>query len=95
VGWLLRIRCHCGNSKGMIIPAALLEQAGLESEADVRVEEGALIVRAPAKSVRSGWAEASAELARHGDDALLIDDIVHDGDQDLVWQCAGRSDWSI
>jgi antitoxin component of MazEF toxin-antitoxin module len=59
VGWFLRIRCHRGNSKGMIIPAALLEQAGLESEADVSVEEGALIVRAPAKSVRSGWAEAA------------------------------------
>jgi antitoxin MazE len=74
-----------GNSKGIIIPAALLEQAGLESEADVSVEEGALVVRAPAKSVRSGWAEASADLARHGDDALLIDDILHEADEDLVW----------
>lgn len=74
-----------GNSKGMIIPAALLEQAGLESEADVTVEEGALIVRAPAKSVRSGWAQASAQLARDGDDALLIADIVNEADEDLVW----------
>lgn len=74
-----------GNSKGMIIPAALLEQAGLESEADVSVEDGALIVRAPAKSVRSGWAQASAQLAREGDDALLIADIVNEGDEDLQW----------
>lgn len=74
-----------GNSKGMIIPAVLLEQAGLESEADVTVEEGALIVRAPAKSVRSGWAQASAQLARDGDDALLIADIVNEADEDLVW----------
>ena len=74
-----------GNSKGMIIPTAMLQQAGLALEADVSVEDGALVVRAPAKSVRSGWAQASAELARHEDDALLMPDIANEADEDIAW----------
>lgn len=33
-----------GNFKGMIIPTAMLQQAGLALEADVSVEDGALVV---------------------------------------------------
>jgi antitoxin MazE len=39
----------------MIIPTPLLAQIGLEDEAEVSVEDGALVVRAPARPVRSGW----------------------------------------
>lgn len=74
-----------GNSKGIIIPTAMLQQAGLESEADVSVEDGALVVRAPAQTVRSGWAQASAALAQHGDDALVMPDIANEGDEELQW----------
>lgn len=74
-----------GNSRGMIIPTSLLQQAGLESEADVSVEDGALVVRAAPKPVRSGWAQASAQLAASGDDALLIPEFGNDGDESLQW----------
>lgn len=74
-----------GNSKGMIIPTPLLAQLGLDTEAEVSVEGGALIVRAPAKPVRSGWAEASKELARLDDDALLMPEFANAGDAELAW----------
>lgn len=76
-----------GNSKGMIIPTAMLQQVGLEAEAeaDVSVEDGALVVRAPAKPVRSGWAEASEEIARHGDDALVMPEFGNGDDEELEW----------
>lgn len=76
-----------GNSKGMIIPTAMLQQVGLEAEAeaDVSVEDGALVVRAPAKPVRSGWAEASKEIARHGDDALVMPEFGNGDDEELEW----------
>jgi antitoxin MazE len=74
-----------GNSKGMIIPAAMLQQVGLESEADVSIEDGALVVRAPAKPVRHGWARASEELATYGDDALLLPDFGNADDDELQW----------
>lgn len=74
-----------GNSKGMIIPTPLLAQLGLDTEAEVSVEGGALIVRAPAKPVRSGWAEASKELSRLDDDALLMPEFANAGDAELAW----------
>ncbi len=74
-----------GNSKGMIIPTAMLQQVGLDAEADVSVEDGALVVRAPAKPVRDGWAEASQEIAQHGDDSLVLPEFDNAGDQELEW----------
>jgi antitoxin MazE len=74
-----------GNSRGMIIPASLLEQLGLHSEADVSVEDGALVVRAPAKPIRSGWAETSKNLHVLGDDSLLMPDFANAADAELEW----------
>ena len=54
-------------------------------EADLSVEDGALVTRAPEKSVRIGWAQASAELAENGDDALVMPDIANEADEDLQW----------
>ncbi|MBX9581948.1 MAG: AbrB/MazE/SpoVT family DNA-binding domain-containing protein [Gemmataceae bacterium] len=59
-----------GNSRGIRIPKPLLEQAGLSGEVEITAEGGALVVR-PARAARAGWADAFAEMARRGDDALL------------------------
>lgn len=74
-----------GNSIGMIIPTTMLQQVGLESEAEVSVEDGALVIRAPAKPVRSGWAQSSEELAKHEDDALLLPEFGNADDEQLRW----------
>ena len=36
-----------GNSQGVLIPKPLLAQVGLVGEAEMRVEDGALVLRAP------------------------------------------------
>ncbi len=74
-----------GNSKGMIIPTAILVQLGLEDEAEVTVNDDTLIVRAPKKAVRSGWAEASKALAAAGDDALVMPEFPNADDAELKW----------
>ncbi len=74
-----------GNSKGLIIPAAMLLQAGLEGEAELTVEDGALVLRQPVKSPRSGWAEASEALAEAGDDGLLMPEFANEMDEELAW----------
>ena len=74
-----------GNSKGMILPAALLAQIGLQNEADVSVEDGAIVVRVPAQPVRSGWAEASKALAAAGDDALIMPQFGNAEDEAITW----------
>lgn len=74
-----------GNSRGIIIPTALLQQLGLESEAEVSVEDGALVVRVPTKPARSGWAEASQDIAHHNDDGLVLPEFGNADDEDFKW----------
>jgi antitoxin MazE len=74
-----------GNSKGVIIPASLLAQSGMDNEAELTIEEGALVMRAPAKPVRSGWAQAAKVLAETGDDALLLPEFANMDDAELAW----------
>ncbi len=74
-----------GNSRGVIIPAAILSQVGLEDEADVRIKDGALVISPPKKGVRAGWAEASKKLAVAGDDSLTMPEFGNAGDAELTW----------
>lgn len=74
-----------GNSKGMIFPTSLLAQVGLQDEAEVTVEDDAIVVRAPALPVRSGWAEASKALAAAGDDDLAMPQFANAGDEAIKW----------
>jgi antitoxin MazE len=59
-----------GNSRGIRVPKALLEQAQLAGEVELHAEPGRLVVRAIRQS-RAGWAEAAAEMHGHDDDRLL------------------------
>ncbi len=76
-----------GNSKGVVLPKPLLAQAGLEglSTADVAVENGAIVLRKPAKALRSGWAQAAQALAAQGNEELLMGEFANEGDAELVW----------
>jgi len=59
-----------GNSRGVRLPKAILEQAGLERDVDIAVHDGAVVIRA-AVHPRAGWAEAFATMAANGDDFIL------------------------
>jgi antitoxin MazE len=59
-----------GNSRGVRIPKAVLEQTGLKDEVDLEVRGSELIIRS-ARKPREGWAEAFREMAARGDDKLL------------------------
>lgn len=59
-----------GNSRGIRIPKPLLEQAGLQGEVEIHIENNALVIR-PLKKPRQGWAAAFQEMARRGEDELL------------------------
>lgn len=50
-----------GNSQGVRIPKALLEQAGLSADVSFQVTEEGLLI-SPAPHVRRGWAEAASAL---------------------------------
>ena len=59
-----------GNSRGIRVPKALLEQAQLPEEVDLQAEPGRLVVRAHRRT-RAGWAEAAAQMRARGDDRTL------------------------
>lgn len=62
-----------GNSQGIRIPKILLEQAGLDEEVEVAVEQDQLVIRA-VRHGREGWAEQFRLMAERGDDRLLDSD---------------------
>jgi len=51
-----------GNSRGVRLPKAVIDQVGFEDEVEIRVEaERLVIVRA--SRARAGWAEAASAAA--------------------------------
>lgn len=78
---------NIGNSRGVVIPKAMLAQAGLDgvTAAAVAVEGDTIVLRKPAKAVREGWAQAAQAIAAGGDDALVMGEFGNAGDEDLQW----------
>lgn len=58
-----------GNSKGVRLPKAVIEQAGLKDEIDLEVKDGKVIL-SPARQPRAKWAIAAKACHEAGDDAL-------------------------
>lgn len=59
-----------GNSRGIRIPKALLEQAQLPEELELHAQPGRLVA-VGAKSPRSGWSAAARKMRERNDDVLL------------------------
>lgn len=59
-----------GNSQGIRVPRALLEQAELPEEVELQAQPGRLVVRA-ARRPRAGWADAARTMHERGEDALI------------------------
>ena len=59
-----------GNSRGIRLPKALLEQAELGEDVELLAERGRIVVRA-VRRTREGWADAAQAMHEHGDDRLL------------------------
>ena len=74
-----------GNSRGIVIPKALLNQLGLSHVADMSIENDALVIRKPASSTREGWAQAAEQIAAAGEDVLVMGEFANEGDEALSW----------
>ena len=62
-----------GNSQGIRIPKLLLEQSGISGDVELEVDDNKIVIHAVAEP-RSGWGEAFAEMAEHGEEELLEPD---------------------
>ena len=59
-----------GNSKGIRLPKAVMEQCHFEDTVEIEIEGNVLIIR-PVHVRRSGWSEAFSGMAHREDDKLL------------------------
>jgi antitoxin MazE len=59
-----------GNSRGVRLPKPVIEEAGLQEEVDVRVQEGAVVITSPVRA-RVGWARAAQTLRARNEDRML------------------------
>lgn len=68
-----------GNSKGIRLPKALIEQYNLKDSIELILEKGFIILK-PKSKLRAGWEKAFAKMHEQGDDKPLIDDVFPEED---------------
>ncbi len=60
---------NIGNSQGVRLPKAVIEQAGLTDKLDIEVSGDAVIIRST-KRLRENWGVAAADCRQAGEDQL-------------------------
>ncbi len=68
---------NIGNSKGIRLPKAILEQYNISDSLELILEKGRIILK-PKAVPRKGWEKAFKQMHTNSDDTLLIDDIFED-----------------
>lgn len=58
-----------GNSRGVRLPKAMIEQAGLGEDVELEVADGGIVIRRRRRP-REGWAEAARMMAERGEQPL-------------------------
>lgn len=74
-----------GNSKGIRLPKAILEQLKIKDTLELEIENQTLILRPVNKKPRKGWEEELKKMAANNDDKILIDDTNSDEAFDWEW----------
>ena len=74
-----------GNSKGIRIPKAILDQCNIRDQIELEVEGDRIILEPVRDTPRKAWDEAFREMAVNNDDKLLISDAVELDMEDWEW----------
>jgi antitoxin MazE len=68
---------NIGNSKGIRLSKAILEQYNISDTLELILEKGRIILK-PKLTPRKGWEKSFKLMHENGDDKLLINDIFED-----------------
>ena len=63
-----------GNSKGIRIPKAILEQLNIKDKLDLEIEDKHLVLKPIIRKPREGWALELKEMGSNHDDVLILPD---------------------
>jgi len=61
-----------GNSKGIRLPKAILEQLNIQDKLELEVEDRHLILKPVSRDPREGWDQLLATMHEAGEDRLLM-----------------------
>ena len=74
-----------GNSKGLRIPKAILQQCGIERDVELTTEGETILIKPIRKKARENWSAAFKRMAERKEDKLLIDDKIGLDMDDWEW----------
>ena len=66
-----------GNSKGFVLPKAIIEKYTITDKIELIQENGFIILK-PKVAPRNNWEKAFKKMNENGDDKLLISDVFED-----------------
>ena len=92
---------NIGNSKGIIIPKAIIEQCGLQERVNLEVKDNCLVISPKTNSPRQGWEVAIIAAGGSNDDELLMGDYLEHSWDEEEWtsdsadgtSAKGRASW--
>ncbi|PNV74138.1 AbrB/MazE/SpoVT family DNA-binding domain-containing protein [Leptospira inadai] len=74
-----------GNSKGIRIPKAVLEECHIEEEVDLLIDKNKIIITPFKTKPRDGWEKQFKAMSESKDDKLLIPDSIDLSNKDWEW----------
>ena len=66
-----------GNSRGIRLSKTMLEKYNIQDSVNITLEDDQIVIK-PVSKPRKGWGMAFKQMAKDGDDNLLIDDVFND-----------------
>jgi len=73
-----------GNSKGIRLPKAILEQLQINDKVELEVDNKQIILKPVNKQPRAGWEEALKGMNKNQEDILLIQERTES--QEFNWE---------
>lgn len=74
-----------GNSKGIRLPKAIIEQLDIQDTLELEVKDKQLILKPVIKKPREGWEEALKEMNHYNEDSLIIPEVNDSGAFEWEW----------
>jgi antitoxin MazE len=76
---------NIGNSKGIIIPKAIIEQCGLTDRINLEIKDNCLIISPKVDNLRQGWEAAIMAAGASENDELLMEDYLEHSWDEEEW----------
>ena len=74
-----------GNSKGIRIPKAILEQCSITDDVSLEVKDDSIIIKPVRDKPRKGWGEHFKKMKDEKDDRLVVNDQIDLEMEDWEW----------